>query len=548
MYVQRLLQISIAAIAAMGTMLLSMGQRDVIMPLVMIVAAGASVWLTDIKGLLRLNRTVANIAMLVAVVVSARQLISLGGEIQAVGLARFLIYMQIILLFQKKDAKTYWFLIMLSLLQVVVSALFTQGIFFGLMLIFYMLTASLGLTLLLFHSHWEQFSAGEKSMPVAAPGRWPLAGQKPNFVSVAASGSETPVGRELYGLLTGIGMRTIGVTALLFVFLPRFNQVGWINTFMQAQQTVGFNADVALGEMGQIIEDADEIMRISFYDQASGAALRPSGAVYLRGAVLMTYSNGHWRAGRPTGSSGTSTLTRTRKPLPANLLRQECIIESLDRPELFYVAPYVPIKSDDNIVVDKAYLRLLRSEHRRNRQFTYNLGTTAIVNGVQQPLFPSSEINNPYRFPLPTPPPYPSSVLPNLMRLAQQWIEQSNIPQQDRAGRAKHLQRMLAEFGLFRYSLEGPDRDPHIDPIEDFVTNHRVGHCEYFATALTLMLRSQNIPARMVVGYRTDEWNQVGQYYQVRQLHAHTWVECWLQPDQIPPDLLHGSEFWPWSQ
>jgi len=167
---------------------------------------------------------------------------------------------------------------------------------------------------------------------------------------------------------------------------------------------------------------------------------------------------------------------------------------------------------------------------------------------VQQPLVPGSEMEDVDRVPLRIPPPDASSGLPNLMRLAQQWIEQSNIPQQDRAGRAKHLQRMLAEFGLFRYSLEGPDRDPHIDPIEDFVTNHRVGHCEYFATALTLMLRSQNIPARMVVGYRTDEWNQVGQYYQVRQLHAHTWVECWLQPDQIPPDLLHGSEFWPWSQ
>ena len=70
-----------------------------------------------------------------------------------------------------------------------------------------------------------------------------------------------------------------------------------------------------------------------------------------------------------------------------------------------------------------------------------------------------------------------------------------------------------------------------MDPIEDFVTNHRAGHCEYFATALTLMLRSQHIPARMVVGYRTDEWNEIGQCYQVRQLHAHTWVECYLRPE-----------------
>jgi len=100
---------------------------------------------------------------------------------------------------------------------------------------------------------------------------------------------------------------------------------------------------------------------------------------------------------------------------------------------------------------------------------------------------------------------------------------------------------------MFTYSLEGQNRDPALDPIEDFVTNHRAGHCEYFATALTLMLRSQHIPARMVVGYRTDEWNEIGQCYQVRQLHAHTWVECYLRPSQIPRELLHGDDFWHWS-
>ena len=47
------------------------------------------------------------------------------------------------------------------------------------------------------------------------------------------------------------------------------------------------------------------------------------------------------------------------------------------------------------------------------------------------------------------------------------------------------------------------------------------------------MLRSQKIPARMVVGYKCDEWNAVGGYYQVRQLHAHTWVEAYLAPEAI---------------
>lgn len=72
--------------------------------------------------------------------------------------------------------------------------------------------------------------------------------------------------------------------------------------------------------------------------------------------------------------------------------------------------------------------------------------------------------------------------------------------------------------------------------MEDFVVNHRTGHCEYFAGALTLMLRSQNIPARMVVGFKGGEYNTVGNYYIVRQLHAHAWVEAYLAEDDIPVD------------
>ena len=46
------------------------------------------------------------------------------------------------------------------------------------------------------------------------------------------------------------------------------------------------------------------------------------------------------------------------------------------------------------------------------------------------------------------------------------------------------------------------------------------------------MLRSQGIPSRVVLGYRCDEWHEDQQCYQVRQLHAHAWVEAFLDPDR----------------
>ncbi len=67
------------------------------------------------------------------------------------------------------------------------------------------------------------------------------------------------------------------------------------------------------------------------------------------------------------------------------------------------------------------------------------------------------------------------------------------------------------------------------DPIHYFLTISKKGHCEYFASAMVLLLRSMGIPARMVGGYLGGEWNDLGQYYLVRQSDAHTWVEAWIE-------------------
>jgi hypothetical protein len=107
---------------------------------------------------------------------------------------------------------------------------------------------------------------------------------------------------------------------------------------------------------------------------------------------------------------------------------------------------------------------------------------------------------------------------------------------------ARGLESYFQTPGLFTYSLNlNVKRDPKLDPIEDFVVNHRTGHCQYFASALVMMLRSQGIPARMVVGYRGSEYNELSQYYHVRQRNAHAWVEVHLQPEQIPPGETVGG-------
>ena len=183
------------------------------------------------------------------------------------------------------------------------------------------------------------------------------------------------------------------------------------------------------------------------------------------------------------------------RPHP-ELVRQKFTIESLDQNELFFVAPYIPLRSNWDIDIDLGRLRLLRPDYRRGRRFEYVLGTTAIVGGTQMPLRPMehdtvqrgepNDLTSDTRE-------MPGGVdaLPQLTALARRWIDESKLPKEDQLGRARYLERKLAASGQFQYSLAGQDRDPNLDPIEDFVSKHPVGHCEYFATALVLMLRSQ---------------------------------------------------------
>jgi transglutaminase-like putative cysteine protease len=65
-------------------------------------------------------------------------------------------------------------------------------------------------------------------------------------------------------------------------------------------------------------------------------------------------------------------------------------------------------------------------------------------------------------------------------------------------------------------------------PLEEFLFETRRGHCEYFATAMVIMLRTQRIPARLATGFSATTYNPLTGYYEVRALDAHAWVEAWF--------------------
>jgi hypothetical protein len=87
-----------------------------------------------------------------------------------------------------------------------------------------------------------------------------------------------------------------------------------------------------------------------------------------------------------------------------------------------------------------------------------------------------------------------------------------------------------------------------VDPIEHFLFTTKEGHCELAATAFVLMCRTQGIPARLVNGFQTGEWNELYGYYAVRQAEAHAWAEVlfageagWIDFDPTPWIGAEGS-------
>ncbi len=64
-------------------------------------------------------------------------------------------------------------------------------------------------------------------------------------------------------------------------------------------------------------------------------------------------------------------------------------------------------------------------------------------------------------------------------------------------------------------------------PIETFLTTNKSGHCEYFATAATLLLRSADVPARYSIGFSVIEKNDSKDEWIIRGTHAHAWTRVW---------------------
>ena len=156
---------------------------------------------------------------------------------------------------------------------------------------------------------------------------------------------------------------------------------------------MGFSDKVTLGELGEIIESRSEVMRVQFSDYLTGKPYPMHGEIYLRGAVLTSYERGQWSLGQLSLGYGPEELRPVTRLPREGVVRQKIAIQGLDRNELFYVAPLIPVEYNADVIMDRVRQRLTRSEDVCTRPMDYELATTALSQGHQSPLLPVDQFD-----------------------------------------------------------------------------------------------------------------------------------------------------------
>jgi hypothetical protein len=416
---------------------------------------------------------------------------------------------------------------------------------------------------------WKSLRGGHEPS-AEPPSRWPLAQRQSSLVPRQPAGEAVAL-RGLTGHVLRFGLLTLLLAPAVFVMIPRpGQQQPGLTGPMGATALTGFSERVTLRDVTRIRENPDEVMRIRLHHYADGQVGEPyelREQPWFRGAVLGRYnSTGSWTTEEWPGVRGTRHSLddpALRDVLPDtgdnDLVHFEVTLERLTQSVVFTLEPAHRVPGPE-----PCYLRReagtdwhYRARGRRHGTFTYRMLSTGMKGGRQarfrpqdQPLVAAQKVEllepfaNLHISGSQGSPDRPPHVMEH-MRQTLQGLAGEAKGVLDRAGlngrlnpreAAVALERYLHHEGNFAYSLNPPplERPPGSDPVNEFVVKGKVGHCEYFASALALMLRSQGIPSRVVVGYKGGEWNALGGYYEVRQYEAHAWVEAWIFNGEQP--------------
>jgi transglutaminase-like putative cysteine protease len=311
-------------------------------------------------------------------------------------------------------------------------------------------------------------------------------------------------------------------------------QLGYFSAWNagKVQHVSGFSQKVALGDIGAIQEDAGLAMRVRV-TQLKGFA---NDRFYWRGVSFDHYDGKSWTNAASAhrflfqDSDGFFYNSPDRRTSDV-LIKEEFYVEPIDTRVIFGADRIVKLKGDFNGVSKDGNSGLTAM----SRPQTYEVYSR--IPRFSRDVLRKSQSEPPEyikRFYLQLP--YKSDKIDALARS----IIGNNSTQIDQILSIKSYLEQN-----YRYTTSNLPQDAQ-DPISNFLFENKAGHCEYFATAMVLLLRHAGIPARIVNGFLQGEYNEIGGFYAVRNSDAHSWVEAFVggmwAPFDPSPRPASGAE------
>jgi transglutaminase-like putative cysteine protease len=323
-------------------------------------------------------------------------------------------------------------------------------------------------------------------------------------------------------------------TAGLFVLFPRVGLSFLLLSKPHTGRMVGFSEHVDLGAVGTLRTDPTIVLRVEIPDLPNPPP--PRLAMHLRGAAFDTYDGRSWArstAQRDTTTREGGNLWIRRPPDPHRDHVWRMDLEPIDPPVLFAPLNSVAmrVRQRGDPVVSS------RLEISSEPEWTFRYGGSD-ERGVRYEVYVGSDLegardvlshNDEERYTA-----LPKLVSDRVRKLAHQVVRDTASPLE----KARAIESYLRTS--FTYDLGSPS-GKSADPLDDFLFVSKRGHCEFYSTAMVILLREQKVAARNVTGFIGGSYNRFGHYYAVRQGDAHSWVEAfipergWQTFDPTPP-------------
>jgi len=331
-----------------------------------------------------------------------------------------------------------------------------------------------------------------------------------------------------------------GASAIFFL-LPR-TSAGYLGSFASgSDMATGFSDRVQLGSIGQIQQSRSVVMHIQIDGDTRGTF-----DLKWRGVALSRFAGKVWSnpveqypiLRQPDGRFPLWSNATGSGPKTARSIHYRVLMEPIGT-NVFFVAPKPRFLTGAYRVLGTDRGGAVYNLDASHAVSLYDVDSD-LAEPKPQDLEKVIAPNPPEMMEYLSLPPTLDGRIPDLAR----QIAGSSTNSYDRATAIERY--LMTKFG---YTLELPRVAPK-DPLAEFLFVRKRGHCEYFASSMAIMLRTLNIPSRVVNGFRTTEFNDVTGNYVVRASSAHSWVEAyfpgygWASFDPTPGAPLGSATGW----